>query len=96
VPEHAFTDEELAEVSDRVAETPQWLAWERRRRDQGGDVVTITVDGRRPMYVTVSKAGPGSYVATGFDSWGLTVSESLDGLLAALATIGREPTFARA
>jgi len=85
VPKARFTADELAKFSKCFDRVPSWKHWERRDGAHGEDVLEIVVDSDRPAVLKVAKTESSSYVATGFDGWGLTVCDNFDKLLDLLA-----------
>ncbi len=80
-----FSAEEIAEFESWFARTRAWTGWRRRAGGEGSDVIEVFVDGRRPTTLRIAKSGAGTYLATGFDGWALTVADDLFELLAILS-----------
>lgn len=82
-----FTDEEMAQFVACFERCPTWSRW---GRSQGahGDVLEVTVAGRRPATLRLTKSHARGYLATGFDGWGLTVCDDFSEMLAILAGFG--------
>jgi hypothetical protein len=85
VPQAKFTADELAEFGKCFERVPSWKNWERRDGAHGEDVLQIVVQSDTPAVLKVAKTESSSYVAIGFDGWGLTVCDDFDTLLDTLA-----------
>jgi hypothetical protein len=85
VPQAKFTADELAEFGKFFERVPSWKNWERRDGAHGEDVLQIVVESNTPAALKVAKTESSSYVAIGFDGWGLTVCDDFDKLLDILA-----------
>lgn len=79
-----FTSEELTAFEAWVNASPVWSAWSRRSGAQGQDVLEVSTEDNGTSALKVGKTET-SYVATGFDGWGLTVCDDFSELLGILA-----------
>ena len=85
VPKARFTADELEEFGKCFDRVPSWKKWERRDGAHGEDVLEIVVGSDTSVVLKVAKTENSSYVAAGFDGWGLTVCDDFDKLLDILA-----------
>ena len=81
MPKAAFTTDELERFAKRFDTVPSWKSWERRGGANGEDVLEIVVDSDAPVVLKVAKTDGSSYVAIGFDGWGLTVCDDFSKLM---------------
>lgn len=79
-----FTSEELTAFEAWVNASPVWTAWNRHPGVHGQDVLEVSTQGSGASPLKVGKTET-SYVATGFDGWGLTVCDDFSELLGILA-----------
>ncbi|MBK8906985.1 MAG: hypothetical protein IPM60_03515 [Rhodospirillales bacterium] len=82
-----FTDEEMAQFVACFERCPTWARWGRSEGAQG-DVLEITVAGRRPATLRLTKSHTRGYLAIGFDGWGLTVCDDFSEMLGILSGFG--------
>ena len=85
VPKAKFAADEIAKFGKCFDGVPSWKNWERRDGAHGEDVLEIVVDSDTTALLKIAKTESSSYVATGFDGWGLTVCDDFDKLLDILA-----------
>lgn len=91
--EPCFSEEELALFVSRFRATQAWHSW-RRGTEGGRDVIEITraADPGRP--IRLARLEHDRYGVTGFDGWGLIVSEDFAALLEMLIEAGNRRTAA--
>jgi hypothetical protein len=81
VPKIKYTADDLAAFSKWFDRVPSWKNWERRDGAHGEDVLEIVVDSEPSVILKIAKTENSSYVAIGFDGWGLTVCEDFGRLM---------------
>jgi hypothetical protein len=84
VPTSAFTIDEISAFEDWFHAGAMWRDWHRRIGAHGEDVIEMIPQGGRLPTLQVAKIDD-TYLATGFDGWGLTVCDDFDELLGILA-----------
>jgi len=85
VPKARFSDDELAVFGKCFERVPSWKRWERRDGAHREDVLQIAGDNDTSAVLRIAKIKNSSYIAIGFDGWGLTVCDDFNKLLDILA-----------
>lgn len=81
----SFSQWEVETFLKHFHRVPAWTAWERHEID-GRDVISVDVDGARPMRFRLAKTPSGCYAAKGFGDWDVVVCNAFETLLGSLET----------
>ncbi len=79
-----FSEQEIQDFLSCFQRVPGWLGWDRRDED-GRDVIRVRIGDDRDSDLRLAKTASGTFVAQGFDCWGLMVCRAFDDLLRSLA-----------